>query len=95
MKRGEICLQQKIRHVSSNADELRMYELREKGERDYRSGLNFARREGMQRGMERGIQRGRLAALQTSARKMKALGMSLEQIHEITGLTAAEIKKLL
>ncbi|MDR1996785.1 MAG: hypothetical protein LBQ83_00420, partial [Candidatus Margulisbacteria bacterium] len=67
--------QEKIRRVSGSEADLRLYELREKGERDYASGLNFARREGEQKGF------------QTSARKMKALGISPEQIREITGLS--------
>ncbi|MDR1997299.1 MAG: hypothetical protein LBQ83_03145 [Candidatus Margulisbacteria bacterium] len=74
--------QEKIRRVSSSEADLRLYELREKGERDYASGLNFARREGRREGKL------------DDARRMKELGMSLEQIRLATDLTLEEIETL-
>jgi predicted transposase/invertase (TIGR01784 family) len=86
--------QRKIAYVS-NDDEafLHAYEMREIGLSDWNSRLGDARREGEQKGLEQGLEKGR-QALQTSARKMKALGISPEQIREITGLSPAEIEKL-
>ncbi|MDR1997668.1 MAG: Rpn family recombination-promoting nuclease/putative transposase [Candidatus Margulisbacteria bacterium] len=101
--------QKRITYVSADDETLRAYQMREMGLSDWNSRLFDARQEGLfegkregiregeqkglKEGLEQGLEKGR-QALQTSARKMKALGISLEQIREITGLSPAEIEKL-
>ncbi|MDR1998265.1 MAG: Rpn family recombination-promoting nuclease/putative transposase, partial [Candidatus Margulisbacteria bacterium] len=74
--------QKRITYVSADDETLRAYQMREMGLSDWNSRLFDARQEG--------LLEGKLA----DARKMKALGISLEQIQEITGLSAAEIERL-
>ncbi|MDR1997705.1 MAG: Rpn family recombination-promoting nuclease/putative transposase, partial [Candidatus Margulisbacteria bacterium] len=82
--------QKRITYVSADDEALRAYQMREMGLSDWNSRLFDARSEGRQEGIREGEQRGKLA----DACKMKALGISLEQIQEITGLSAAEIERL-
>ena len=69
-------------------------------------GLQQGREEGLQQGREEGLQQGREEGLQqgreegraeerlTNARKMKAKGISVAVIAEITGLAAEDIERL-
>ena len=68
---------------------------------DYYSGINFARKQGLEQGLEQGIEQGLeqgrnegleqgLEKLRQSARSMKAEGLSPEQIKRFTGLSEDE-----
>jgi predicted transposase/invertase (TIGR01784 family) len=50
--------QEKVAYVSRDAETLRLYNMRELALMDYVSGINHARREGMQEGMAIGEQKG-------------------------------------
>jgi predicted transposase/invertase (TIGR01784 family) len=53
------------------------------------------RAEGIAEGRAEGIAEGRAEEKQENARKMKAMGLTNEMIHQITGLSVEEIEKLL
>lgn len=78
--------EEKMAHVSSDKEALRAYQMREMALSDWTSGLNHARREG--------IQEGRKEGRQEIASKMKKRGAPLNQIVEDTGLSAEDIAKL-
>jgi predicted transposase/invertase (TIGR01784 family) len=69
---------------------------------DLQSGMVNAKREGIQQGLQQGIQRGlqqgmQQGRLETSLeyiQKMKALGLSSEQIQAVTGLSEQQIKDI-
>jgi predicted transposase/invertase (TIGR01784 family) len=64
--------------VRGDEEALRVYEMREKALSDWTSGVNHAKRE-----QSREI-----------ARKLKAMGISIEQIAQGIGLTGQQIKEL-
>lgn len=68
-----------------------LYDMREKAETDYLSGLATARDRGRKEGIEEGIERG----IEKVARRMLHNGKSVGEIMEITELSEAEIKKLM
>ncbi|MDR1997300.1 MAG: hypothetical protein LBQ83_03150 [Candidatus Margulisbacteria bacterium] len=82
--------QRKITYVSNDDETLHAYQMREIGLSDWNSRLGDAKREGL----KEGAQEGRTEALKGAARKMQVLGLSPEQIREITGLSAAELERL-
>ena len=57
-------------------------------------GLQQGREEGLQQGREEGREEGRAEERLTNARKMKAKGISVAVIAEITGLAAEDIERL-
>jgi predicted transposase/invertase (TIGR01784 family) len=71
---------------TQNEEERRLYELREKGRRDYASALLTAE--------TRGEARGEMKAKRESARSMLADAMSPDLISKFTGLSREEIEKL-
>lgn len=56
--------------------------------------LDTAKLEGRIEGRAEGIAEGRAEEKQENARKMKAMGLTNEMIHQITGLSVEEIEKL-
>ena len=75
-------------------DESRIYEESLKHYRDMRNVINSAERRGKAEGREEGRAEGRKEAKFEGARKMKAKGYPIEDIADITGLTAEEIDAL-
>jgi predicted transposase/invertase (TIGR01784 family) len=71
---------------TKNAEERRLYELRDKGRRIYESALRKAERNGEASG--------RAAEKKQTARLMLENGMPFEMISKITGLSAEEINSL-
>ena len=57
--------------------------------------LDTAKLEGRIEGRAEGLAEGRAEEKQENARKMKAMGLTTEMIHQITGLSVEEIEKLL
>jgi predicted transposase/invertase (TIGR01784 family) len=90
--------QEKMVYISRDKEALRAYQMREMALSDWTSGINHARREGIQEGIEKGRREGKLEGKleekQEIARNLKAIGISLEQIVQITGLTEAQIREL-
>ena len=90
-----------------NPAERRMYEESRKEYWDYTSTLQTAenkgraegreegRAEGLAEGIEKGLAEGQRKANEDMARKLKSMGvLSVGQIAEATGLSAAEVEKL-
>jgi predicted transposase/invertase (TIGR01784 family) len=106
MDRGIQKAEEKMVHVSIDKEALREYEMREMAMFDWTSGLNYARREGIQEGMQQGIQEGRREGIQEGmqqgrregmreiAANMKRRGMPLDHIAEDTGLSVEDIARL-
>jgi len=61
---------------------------------DYYSGINFARKQGLEQGrnegLEQGLEQGRAQEKIQTATSMKAEGLSPEQIKRFTGLSEGE-----
>ena len=57
-------------------------------------GQKKGRKEGRKEGMEMGVLKGRKESMVANARKMKAYGLALEMIADITGLTIDEVRDL-
>jgi predicted transposase/invertase (TIGR01784 family) len=74
--------EKKMEYVSSDKEALRIYQMREMALSDWTSGLNHARREGIQEGIEK------------VAAQMKKRGAPIEQIAEDTGLSVEDIAAL-
>ncbi len=61
-------------------------------EKGRKEGMEAGEKKGLRVGEERGLKTGRKKERQEIAAKMKARGMSLEEIAEITGMEASEIE---
>lgn len=59
-----------------------------------RKAWRLAKRKGLRIGEERGLKTGRKEERKEIAVRMKARGMSLEEIAEITGLELSQLEKL-
>ena len=57
---------------------------------DYYSGINFARKQGLEQGRNEGLEQGRVQERIKTARSMKSEGLSPEQIKRFTGLSEGE-----
>jgi predicted transposase/invertase (TIGR01784 family) len=79
---------------TKNEEERRLYELREKGRRDYINAINTAEKRGMKKGMEQGIGQGIELGMKKVARSMLADGMSSDLVSKLTGLSIEEVKSL-
>lgn len=81
----------KISQVLQDEDMLRLYHSREMAEMDYNSGMNHARREGMQQGIAIGEQK--VQAKYVS--KLFQKGMSVKDIAELADLPEEEVDSIL
>jgi flagellar biosynthesis/type III secretory pathway protein FliH len=64
MDKGIQRAEEKMEYVSIDKEALRVYQMREMAMSDWTSGLNHARREGMQEGIQEGIQKGMQEGIQ-------------------------------
>ena len=78
--------EERLAYLSGDKEAIAMYEMRQKAQWDYNSGINFARREGIAEGINQ-------ANLEI-AKKMKARGRPLNEIAEDTGLSAEAIETI-
>jgi predicted transposase/invertase (TIGR01784 family) len=89
---------ERMAYVAQDKEALRAYQMREMALSDLVSGLNHARREGLQEGLEKGIEKGRQEGIEKSrfeiAAKMKKPGVPVDQIAEDTGLSVKAITEL-
>jgi len=60
----------------------------------FQQGLQQGLQQGVKRGVKKGVQQGARQALLETARKLKARGVTIEEIIDITGLSRAEIEDL-
>ena len=62
--------------------------------RDYLATIDYAAKKGVEEGFEEGFEKGRREEKFEMARNLKAMGMTSEQIMNITHLSLAEIESL-
>ena len=65
-----------------------------KGELDYRTHVNYAKKKGREEGRQEGRQEGREEGQKEIALKLKAMGLSVEQIAQGTGLSKEQVEAL-
>lgn len=80
--------------LSADKDTQRLYEIREDAARDYRSGMDDARQEGLEQGLEKGRQEGSLQEKLRMVKRMLAEGLDEELIKKTAELTQAELDEL-
>ncbi|WP_254450610.1 Rpn family recombination-promoting nuclease/putative transposase [Cohnella herbarum] len=94
--------EERLQRLSCDEETLRLYEAREEAFIEYNSAMSAARRAGIREGIEigeqKGIQQGkrdgRIEGKQEIARNMFAIGLDIETIMKLTGLTIEELNKL-
>ena len=80
-------------HSLSEEDRVR-YENSVNAYRDYLATIDYAAKKGSEEGFEEGFEKGRREEKFEMARNLKAMGMTSEQIMNITHLSLAEIESL-
>jgi len=84
--------------ITASSQFREMERLRAKARHDEAQALHHAKQEGMQEGMQKGMQEGMQKGIsQRSAEIAKSLlkmGMPLDQIVQVTGLTPEELDRL-
>ena len=80
-------------HSLSEEDRVR-YENSVNAYRDYLATIDYAAKKGVEEGFEEGFEKGRREEKFEMARNLKAMGMTSEQIMNITHLSLAEIESL-
>jgi len=69
-----------------------------KGEMDFRTHVNYAKQKGLEEGRKEGLEKGRKEGLKKGqteiAIKLKAMGLSVEQIAQGTGLSKEQVEDL-
>ena len=88
--------------MSMDEKEWEEYQSRFMAELDYNSGIATARADGEKAGLEKGLEEGLKEGKKEGskeksveiAKKLIKMGMKLQKIEEVTGLTESEIKKL-
>ena len=82
--------EEKLVYVTGSREEIRAYEMHRLAQWDQAAREDFVREEGLVAGREEGRAETNLEI----ARKLKAMGMTAEQIHSITGLSVEDIEGL-
>lgn len=85
-----------------NSRERRAYEQSVNAYRDIKNGMDTARKEGLQQGLQQGIRQGIQQGIQQgerntnlkNAKAMKSIGIPIDTIQQITGLSNEEISEL-
>jgi predicted transposase/invertase (TIGR01784 family) len=84
--------------ISADALARAEYEAHLKAQRDWISGIEGGRLQGIQEGIQQGIQQGIQRGIQEgkieTARKLRSMGLSIDQIAQATGLSQEDIGKL-
>jgi predicted transposase/invertase (TIGR01784 family) len=70
------------------------YEARMKAERDWASGIEGGRLQGLKQGLQQGLELGREEVKAETAKKLKSMGLSIPQISQATGLPQEKIERL-
>ncbi len=91
-EKNELLRKVEVEFVELSGDEetRRIEELKDKWERDYKSGMSYARKEGLEQGMEQGEKNKSIEI----AKEMLENGEKIEKIEKYTKLTKVEIEKL-
>jgi predicted transposase/invertase (TIGR01784 family) len=85
---------EKINFLSNDKEALHAYHMREMAMSDITSGINFARREGLQEGLQKGEEKGRQETLVELVKKWKVENISFTEIQKWTGFSIDEIERL-
>jgi predicted transposase/invertase (TIGR01784 family) len=80
-----------MNYLTGDAAIRRLAELREKWDMDYRSGIDYAKEEGIKEGKQLGVKENQKEMI----RKMLAKNFSIDMISEITELSKAQIEEYL
>lgn len=80
--------------LSGDEEVRRLEELKDKWERDYKSGVSYAMEQGMKKGLREGLEQGKKYQSIEIAKKMLERNKTIEEIMEITELTKQEIEKI-
>jgi predicted transposase/invertase (TIGR01784 family) len=87
-----------LEFLNQDAHARQLYQERLKGMQTYISDIEGAREEGLEQGVEQGREEGReegrTEEKRVTARKLLAIGLPVEQIAQVTGLSLAEIDRL-
>ena len=83
-----------MKRLSLTHEEHKIYERSLRHYLDNYNCLKSIQEESFQEGMEKGEKKGEQKGIMQKARNMKNKGFSMEQIMDVTGLTADEIAKL-
>lgn len=86
--------EEKLTFVTNDKEALHAYQMREMALSDWTSGINHAMRQGIEQGMKKGIEKGIQQKAIEVARNSKKIGIPVEQIARITGLSVEDIAKL-
>ncbi len=81
---------EELDYLTGDEETKRMAELREKGIRDYNSGMAYAKEQGLKEGLQQGEQKTKIEV----AKEMLKKGMNLELVCEITKLSIEEVEEL-
>jgi predicted transposase/invertase (TIGR01784 family) len=81
-------------YVTSDPQTRELIRIREAGLRDYNSDINSAERRGKEEGRNEGRNEGRSEGMREAAVRMFSKGIDINDISEVTGLSASEIEAL-
>lgn len=76
-----------------NPEQLKLYEDNLKAYRDIDNAIKTAEKEKFAEGLAEGLAEGEKKKAQEVAKRMKAMGLTAEQIAEATGLTPQEVER--
>ena len=91
---GLMQAQKSLSNISANRDLWLAQYRQEVKERDWRSGMAAAERMGIAKGERMGIAKGKAEGRAETARNAFAMGLTLAQITQLTGLTQSELQAL-
>ena len=82
-----------LRHYLDNYNCLKSIQ-EEAHDEGLQEGLEKGHQEGLEEGRQQGLEEGRMEGVMETARNLKQMGLSVDQIKQATGLTADEIARL-
>ncbi|MFD3157040.1 hypothetical protein ACFIJ5_09290 [Haloimpatiens sp. FM7330] len=90
IKRAE----ERLEYLSSDKETIEIYKAREKSLHERANMINGAKEEGRKEGIKEGKKEGRKEEKIEIAKNLLVIGMKLEKIANVTGLSTEEIKSL-
>ena len=87
-------LNEQIENITRTPEEERLFDSRMKMRSDILGEIELNYNEGFEKGIEKGIEKGSYNNKLETVKKAQTMGLPIETIIELTGLTEAEILKL-
>lgn len=99
-------LADKIENLNNDTEFIRRIDYRERAEREYNARMNAATEQGLKQGMEQGLKQGLQQGLEQGleqgakqkalevAKKLKSMGLSIDEISTATSLSKKEIESM-